>query len=81
MTDIDASSIMWKNQVTFAELESWLHYNVGHGGRWLSKIYHGEREVEPESGDEWGVYTSMMGDVMITIVDEKKALLFMLRWS
>ncbi len=81
MIDIDATTIMGKHQVAFWELESWLHNNVGPGGRWLTKIYNGEKEVEPESGDEWGVYSSRLGDVMITIVDEKKAVLFALRWA
>ena len=81
MIDVDATSIMCRYQVPFTEIESWLHHNVGPGGRWLTKIYHGEKEVEPEPGDEWGVYSSRMGDLMITIVDEQKASLFLLRWT
>ena len=81
MIDFDASTIMWRRQVSFADLESWLHRNVGPGGRWLKKPWHDGGEVEPESGDEWGVYSSRMGDVMITIVNEQKAMLFALRWA
>lgn len=80
MIDIDVSTIMYKHQVSFKEIEAWLFDNIGPGGRWLTKIWNGEPEIEPEQGDEWGVYSARMGDVMISIVDDKKAMLFALRW-
>jgi len=80
MIDIDATAIMVKHHISFNDMEDWLWKNVGSGGRWLTKIYNGEKEIEPEQGDEWGVYSSIMGRVMLTIVDDKKATFFMLRW-
>jgi hypothetical protein len=81
MIDIDATSIMGRHKVAFTELESWLYSNIGPGGRWLTKIYNGEREVEIEQGDEWGVYSHRLGDVMISIVDDRKAEWFLMRWA
>mgnify|MGYP003338512604 CR=1 FL=1 len=78
MIEFNASSIMWRNQVTYEELESWLFNNVGPGGRWLHG--HNGDEIEPELGDEWGTF-SRVGYIMITIVDKQKAVWFKLRWS
>lgn len=81
MIDFDATTIMSKHRIQFVELEHWLYNNVGPGGRWLKNSWPGGIDIEPEAGDEWGVYSARLGDTMISIVDEKKAMLFALRWS
>ena len=59
------------------DLTDWLYENVGHGGRWLIK----NGEVEPEEGDDWGIYYEGAGGWWkICIVDEKKAMMYALRW-
>jgi hypothetical protein len=58
----------------------WLHKNVGHGGRWLNNRL--TLQVEPEDGDEWGYYLGRAGGwYKISFLDEKKAMLYSLRWS
>ena len=80
MIEFDATNIMGKHQIPFVELEHWLYNNIGPGGRWLKTLWNTGVELEPESGDAWGVHSSRLGDTMISIVDEKKAVLFALRW-
>jgi hypothetical protein len=57
----------------------WLYANVGHGGRWLyNKITD---RVEPEDGDNWGYYFDGPSWYKICFLDEKKAILYSLRWA
>lgn len=58
----------------------WLFKNVGHGGSWL--INHAnDGEVEVEDGDAWGYYfEAPRGWYRIGFLDEKKAMLYSLRW-
>jgi hypothetical protein len=57
----------------------WLYANVGHGGQWLYDNINGR--VEPEDGDSWGYYREGPHWYRISILDEKKALLYALRWA
>lgn len=67
-------------KLTNLERESldWLWENVGHGGRWILK----DGQVEVEEGDAWGYYfEGSRGWYKIGFLDEKKAMLYSLRWS
>ena len=56
----------------------WLYDNVGHGGRWL---YNNLTDrLEPEDGDAWGWFRQAPYWYKIGILDEKKAILYSMRW-
>jgi len=80
MVEFRTHAIMFKHNLTWLELESWLYEHIGHGGRWLIKNGDDDRIIEPEEGDEWGIYQKGPNPTL-AIVDDKQATYFALMWS
>lgn len=70
-------SITSKHNVKPLDVERWLWTNVGPGGHWLYNRV--DDTIEREQGDEWGMYY-YLGSRVVEILDEKKALMFVLKW-
>lgn len=76
--------IKWRElprRPSFIEIETWMFENVGIGGPWIKENYSYPNEQPiPEENDEWGCWFDR-GELCYGIINEQKAMLFLLRWK